>query len=334
MRCRGLAGLAALGVVALAAATGGAQTSTAAKTRTTADAKTAAGPRTPDGRPDLQGMWSFANATPLERPGQFAGKETLTQEEAVEFQQQSIEASLRSTAVELAYDIRIWMERGKPSIRTALVVDPPDGRMPPRTADGEKREAVRAEASRRAATAEGGAADGPEDRSVGERCILGINSGPPMRPGAYNQNVHIFQTPTSVALLNEMNHNTRVIPLDGRPRVSMRRWAGESRGRWEGETLVVETTHFRNDSAAYAVFGATENVRLIERFTRADADTLVYEFTVDDPATWTRPWTAVLPMTKAPAMYEYACHEGNRGMFGILSGARAKDRAANDAARQ
>ncbi len=155
-----------------------------------------------------------------------------------------------------------------------------------------------------------------------------------MRPETYNNLVQVFQTPDYVVLLPEMIHDARIIPLDGRPRVGVRQYVGESRGHWEGNTLVVETINFRSDAAAFIAFGASDNLRVIERFSRVDSDTLAYEFTIDDPTTWAQPWTAQFPMTKAGEMWEFACHEGNYGMFNILSAARAADKAAEGASRE
>ena len=286
-------------------------------------AQSAEPPRTPDERPDLQGTWSFANLTPLQRPSRFAEKEVLTAEEAAEYEEyrNNIEWA-QVQELELAYDTSIWWDRGGMSTRTSLIVDPSDGRMPPITADGQERAAAALGlfTSRRLAAA------GPEDRTLGERCILGRPAGPPMRPETYNNLVQVFQTPDYVVLLPEMIHDARIIPLDGRPRVGVRQYVGESRGRWEGDTLVVETINFRRDAAAFIAFGASDNLRVIERFSRVDSDTLAYEFTIDDPTTWAQPWTAQFPMTKAAEMWEFACHEGNYGMFNILSAARATDK--------
>ena len=201
-------------------------------------------------------------------------------------------------------------------MRTSLIVDPPDGRIPPLTADGQARAAARAEARRLHP------ADGPEDRSLGERCLL-FNAGPPMLSGPYNNYVQILQTRDHVVIHNEMIHDARVVPLDGRPHVppSIRLLLGDSRGRWEGDALVVETTNFTNKTT---VRGSGERLRLVERFTRTGPRTLLYEFTVDDPASFTKPWSAALPMTKTDdRLYEYACHEGNYAMTGILRGSRA-----------
>ena len=198
--------------------------------------------------------------------------------------------------------------------RTSLIIDPQDGRFPPMTDAATKRMAEdQAKAQR--------PAEGPEDRSIGERCIMGFNSGPPMVPGGYNQNVQIVQHPNYVVLLNEMVHNARIIPLDGKPRSNVRQWIGEPVAHWDGDTLVIESKNFRRNTS---LRGSSASMRLTERFKRVDADNLLYTFTVDDPTTWTKPWTAEVPMVKAEGqIYEYACHEGNYGMMGILSGARA-----------
>ena len=206
--------------------------------------------------------------------------------------------------------------------RTSLIVEPRDGRVPPLTPDAQERAEARSTSRR------DHPADSWEDRRVAERCILGFNSGPPMRPSAYNNNVQVFQAPGYVVILNEMVHDARIVPLDGRPHLAphVGQWHGDSRGYWDGNTLVVDTMNFTHKTSFR---GSTENLHLVERFTRVDADTLLYEFTVDDPATFTTPWTAVVPMTKNPVpMYEYACHEGNYGMEGILAGHRADERAA------
>jgi hypothetical protein len=291
--------------------------------------KTWTAPRTADGHPDLQGIWDFRSVTPLERPDTLGGKQTLTDQEADEVEaaaaQRLVERDRGPRKGETGSYNAFWVDSGTAvrSKQGSLIVDPPDGKLPPFTPDGQKKLAARTEALRRPAF-------GPEDRSVGERCILGFNAGPPMVPGAYNQNVQLFQAPGYVVLLNEMVHNARIVPMDGRPHGSIRQWSGDSRGRWEGDTLVVETTHFTNKGigALQPRLQATdENLHLVERFTRLDADTLLYEFTVNDPTTWTKPWTASIRMAKSrDQMYEYACHEGNYGLVGILEGARAEDR--------
>jgi hypothetical protein len=277
-------------------------------------------------------VWSFATLTPLERPAEFAGKAYLTNKEAAEYAKRSIEQRNKDSRegsgsdadVARAYNDAWWDFGTNATNQTSLVIDPPDGKLPALTAAGEKRKAERDEARNRPAR-------GPEDRSVGERCILGFNSGPPMMPSAYNNNVQIFQTANTVVLLNEMVHNARVVPMDGRPHGSIRQWVGDSRGHWEGNTLVVDTINFTDTGTGFRGIPTDLNYHLIERFTLRDANTLVYEFTVDDPTMQTKPWTASVPMVRSnEAMYEYACHEGNYGMVGILSGARAEEAAGQN----
>ena len=281
-----------------------------------------------DGPPDLHGVWNFSTLTPLERPAEFAGREFLTDAEARDFEartiarnnrdnrEQSADADVASAYNEFWWDRGVHAARVRGKVRTSLIVDPADGRLPALTADAQARAAARAEARRLHP------ADGPEDRSLGERCVL-FNAGPPMLSGPYNNYVQIVQTRDHVVIHNEMIHDARIVPLDGRPHLpsSVRLLLGDSRGRWEGDTLVIETTNFTNKTT---VRGSGEGLRLVERFTRSGPSTLLYEFTVDDPASFTKPWTAVLPMTKADVqLYEYACHEGNYAMTGILRGARA-----------
>ena len=305
--------------------------------------QTAAAKKTPWGHPDLQGLWDFRTVTPLERPAEFANKATLTAAEAAEFEKRAVAArnadanrgtnarrTVNGTAetedVALAYN-DFWWDRGTKvvgTLRTSLVVDPPDGRIPALTPAGAKRMEHEDHVRSRPAW-------GPEDRGVGERCILGFNSGPPMVPNAYNMNVQILQTADHVVILNEMVHNARIVPLDNRPRHKIPQWVGESRARWDGDTLVVETSNFYENTS---LRGSSAKMRLTERFKRTDADNLMYEFTVDDPLTWTKPWTAQIPMAKtAGPMYEYACHEGNYGMTGTLSGARAVEKRAEEPAK-
>lgn len=312
--------------------------------KSSAPTKAGSSLRTGDGQPDLQGIWDFRTVTPLERPEDLAGKEFLTEQEAAEYEKKMIasrdaDANRGKTArrvvngtdetedVALAYN-NFWWDRGTKVVgnrRTSLIVNPPDGKIPALTPEGQKRADERAKIQERPAF-------GPEDRSVGERCIMGFNAGPPMNPGAYNMNVQIFQNKDYVVLLNEMVHNARIVPLDGRPRPNVRQWSGESRGRWEGNTLVVETTNFYKQTSLQ---NSTPNVKIVEKFTRVDPDVLLYEYTVDDPTTWTKPWTAQIPMRKSDLpIYEYACHEGNYGMFGLLSGARAVDEKVAEAAKK
>ena len=229
----------------------------------------------------------------------------------------------------------VWFDRGTKVAggrRTSLIVDPPDGRVPPLTPEAQKR----MDAAREYFKIH--PADGPEDRPLPERCLVWPTAGPPMLPGPYNNNYQIFQTKDYVTILVEMIHDVRIIPLDGRPHLpsNIRQWLGDARGHWEGNTLVVETTNFTNKTSDISrglqrptFRGTDENLRLTERFTRADAHTLLYEFTVNDPTAFTKPWTAQIPMSKfAGPLYEYACHEGNYAMSGILNGARAEEKKA------
>jgi hypothetical protein len=293
-------------------------------------------PRTPDGKPDIQGTFTFSTITPLQRPEALAGKEVLTPEEAAAFEesenkrlnrdlydpekgQPSAGYPPRSQGGVLSYN-DFWYERGNQLTedrRTSLIVDPPDGRIPFTAA-------TRARMAERAARNNAGVFDDPEDLSLVDRCILGFNSGPPMVSGTYNNNLQIGQTPGYVVIFNEMVHNARIIPTDGRPHGPLPRWTGDSRGRWEGETLVVETVNFRRETS---LAGSTAGTRVEERFTRVDPETIDYRFTVTDPTAYARPWTAVMPLRAIDELlYEYACHEANYGMTGILRGARFRDR--------
>jgi hypothetical protein len=281
-------------------------------------------PRTADGRPDLQGIWDFRTITPLERPSELGGKPVLTDEEAAQAEERA--AGDRVDRPPRAGDPgtynQFWFDRGTKVIgdrRTSLIVDPPDGRIPPLTPAAQKR---REEGARRGRPA------GPEDRNVAERCILGFNAGPPMEPRAYNNNIHLFQTPDYVVILTEMVHDARIIPIDGRPHATIRQWKGDSRARWDGETLVIDTINFHRSTAFAERQGSTPDMHLVERLKRLDTNTLLYEFTVHDSATWAKPWTAAIPMTKSQEqMYEYACHEGNYAMPTMLAGARAEEAA-------
>ena len=301
-------------------------------------------PRTPWGQPDLRGIWDFRSITPLQRPEALANKEFLTEEEAANLEQETIDREERllnrpaprtkaGGNVDRGEDGALgayndfWLDRGTTTIgtrRTSLIVDPPNGRMPSLTPEAEKRAAAR-RASRREHPA-----DSWEDRGLNDRCMF--TTGLPIVPSAYNNNVHLFQTPDHVVMLIEMTHTLRVVPLDGRPPGNIRQFAGDSRGHWEGDTLVVETTNFHRLTG---IRGSTPNAHLVERFTRISPDAIQYEFTVEDPDTWTRPWTAHVQLTKTDEpLYEYACHEGNYAMEGILAGARAEEKAAAQAATQ
>jgi len=285
-------------------------------------AKLSALPRTADGRPDLQGTWDFAQLTPLERPGEFAGKDTITEEEAEQFAERRVETTHKdrrdggaTVDIERAYNDFWWDFGTRIATQPSLVVDPPDGRIPSLTPAAQQRIEKRRNHF-----------DNPEERPLAERCILGFNSGPPMVPSAYNNNVQLVQMSGYVVILNEMIHSARIVDLSGRPHrpQTMRFLTGDSIGRWDGDTLVVDTTNF---SIEGGFRGASANLHLVERFTRVDRETLRYEFTVDDPATWTRPWSASIPMTRTDElMFEYACHEGNYALEGVLKGARYQER--------
>lgn len=281
------------------------------------------------GQADLEGIWSNAIVTPLERPADLADKQTLTAEEAAAYEKKAVDrrnadrrGANNDADVALAYN-NFWFDRGTKMVstrRTSLIVDPPDGHIPALTPQAEKL------VGERRAWMEEHATDGPEGRNLQERCLLWVTAGPPMLPGPYNNNFQILQTRDVVVILNEMIHDVRVIPLDGSPHLpgNVRLWRGDSRGHWEGKTLVVDTTNFSDE---YSFRGSDRNLHLTERFTPVSPDTLLYEFTVDDPTAFTKPWTAQIPVnrTKGP-IFEYACHEGNYAMTDILAGARAAEK--------
>jgi hypothetical protein len=318
----------AIAIMSLAPVPVRSQPQKAAKAKTTAAITTATWtpPRTAWGDPDLQGVWNFATLTPLERPRELAGKEVLTDEEAAAFEKLTIQQRLAT----LSTGDREWWDPGTKVMntrRTSLVVDPRDGRVPPLTPEAQKRAAARADARRGR-----GSADSWEDRSISERCIWFASAGPPMLPGPYNNDVQLVQTRDDVVILNEMIHDVRIIPMDGRPRVgqNIHRWMGDSRGHWEGNTLIIDTINFTDERNFR---GSGENLHLVERFTRVDRETIDYQFTAEDSTTWTRPWSAAFSMTKIQGpVYEYACHEGNyASMTGTLSGAREEEKAAEQA---
>ncbi len=329
----------AIAALALSAAPSWAQTPAKPAT-TAASTKNWTAPRTADGQPDIQGIWTNATITPLERPAELAGKQVFTEKEAADYERliagrnnmdnRNVD---KQTDVARAYN-DAWWDRGTKVVstrRTSLIVDPPDGHIPPYTSEAQRRIAARADEiaerckTSACTTGNTGApvlADGPEDRPLTERCILWPSAGPPMLPTAYNNNYQIVQSPGYVAIMVEMIHDVRIVPLDSRPHLpgSVRQLMGDSRGHWEGDTLVVETTNFTNKTGFR---NSTENLKLVERFTRTAPDTLLYRVTVEDPQTFTKPWTIEVPMTASPGpLFEYACHETNYGMEGILSGAR------------
>jgi len=290
-------------------------------------------PRTAWGDPDLQGTWNNGTITPLERARGAGEKELLSKEEEAEVNEQSDTRAERRPAdrtqdLDLAYN-QFWWDRGASIGRTSLIIDPKDGRLPPLTPDGQKMLDARAAARRTR-----GPADSWVDRPLQERCIL--YHGVPPLPTGYNNNYEIAQAPGLVAILHEEIHEVRSIHLDGRPHLgaSVRQWLGDSLGHWEGDTLVVETTNFREDATfRFPVDAAT--LRVVERFRRAGPRAIDYQFTVDNPTMYARPWTATLPMRKSDGLiYEYACHEGNYSLPNVLAGFRAQEKAAEEVAKK
>ncbi len=313
-------------------------------------------PRLPDGRPDLQGVWDYRTLTPLERPEDLADQAFLSDEERAERESAALARDQQSNApievdrepLPVGGDVggynSFWVDQGARIVedqRTSLIVDPPNGRLPElqpgvemtvlsfaEDLPGERPVRVRAV---------GIGTDSYEDRGLAERCILGFNSGPPIVPIGYNQNIQIFQTSDYFVILNEMVHDARIVPLDGRAHLpdGVRQWMGDSRGYWDGDTLVVESTNFTDRTAAFnpsvaTAIGSGTTLHLTERFSRTGDDTLLYEFTVNDPASFTRPFTAALPMKTSDGIFEYACHEGNYGLLNILAGARAEEQATQE----
>jgi hypothetical protein len=303
-------------------------------------------PRTPDGQPDLQGFWTNSTYVPLERP-KGVTKEFYTPAEAQDAIKRAAaresEQTEAGTVADVHYDFsQFGLDRSQGTVarnlRTSIVVDPPDGRIPEMTEEGRRREAAREEAAKNV-----GRWDSAESNQLDDRCLIMAGAGPPMLDAAYNSNYHIVQAPGYVMILVEMIHDVRVIPLDpapgaGSPRVqsrgdggdivspNVRQWMGVSRGRWEGETLVVETTNFNGKNP---LRGSTANLRVTERFTRVASDQIMYRFTIEDRSTWPRPWTGEMPMqqTKGP-LFEHACHEGNFGLYNTLVGARLAEKKA------
>jgi hypothetical protein len=329
----------ALALVPAAAQTASSAPKQAAAAKHASVVKSAAGAwtpsHTPDGQPDLEGIWNNSTITPLQRPRELAGKEFFTEQEAAEYQRKvlsDLDTDKRDGNPEVdvnrSYN-ELFRERGGvvATLRTSLIVDPPDGRIPPLTESGRKREALLARGPY--------AADSWTDRNLAERCIT---RGAPKIPGGYNNNFQIYQPPGYVVIFQEMIHETRIIPVggprDGRSHVNknIQLWMGDSRGYWEGDTLVIDTTNFNDRiiSNSFNCCGASgANLHVVERLTRVSADRIDYRYTVDDPATYTRPWTVDVPMVKSDGpLYEYACHEGNYALVDILKGAREQEKTA------
>ena len=288
--------------------------------------------RTPDGQPDISGIFTFRTLTPYQRPEQFEGRETLNAEEAAAFEASERRRqnrdlfdpekgsggyARRSEGGVLSYN-EFWYERGidlTDDKRTALIIDPPDGRLPPRVPQPVDPQRVQLREKEAVARRY----DSYENRSLMDRCIMGFNAGPPMSSASYNNNVMIFQTKAQVVILNEMVHNARIIPIDDVATPPFKQFSGVSRGHWEGETFVIETTNFRGGESR----GTSPNKHLIEKLTRIDGDRVAYEYTVTDPTVYTAPFTVMMPFRRTDGpLFEYACHEGNIGLYGILAGAR------------
>ena len=299
--------------------------------------------RLPDGRPDLQGYWTNTTYTPLERSPELGGKEFFTEAEAAAYEKERRLRENSQAKDDLHYDNVIWQGANEGKVvsnrRTSVIFDPPDGRVPPLTENGQKLAAARREAARRRE-----AAESVESRNLAERCITWGADGPPMLGSTYNANLQILQTTESVAILHEMIHGVRVVPLDGRPHLAsdIRQLTGDSRGRWEGDTLVVDSRNFTDQTnfrgapanSRQDIF-SSRDLHVIERFTATDADTIVYRFTVEDPSVWTKPWSGELFLRRIEGpIIEYACHEGNYGLVNILAGARVAEKAAAEAAKK
>jgi hypothetical protein len=359
MRHRSLALLASFGVVSVVVlltwAQAAGQTSGAAPAKPPATAKPYAPPRTSSGQPDFHGVWANNTATPLERLKEFGDRALLTDEEVARLQKRANEIfgsgadaafgddffkaaladdpkaadrSSRSFDKVTGNYSAVWLVEREFDRRTALITDPQNGRMPPLTADAEQRQNAFIAAARSAPAT--GRADGPEDRPLSERCIT---FGVPDTLAGYNSYYQFVQTPTYIAILTERIHDVRIIPLDGSPHLpsNVRLWLGDSRGHWEGDTLVVDTTNFSKESGFRQ---SNEHLHLVERFTRVSPTTLRYEFTIEDPTVWTRPWTAMIPLKISnDQIYEYACHEGNYALPGVLAGARAQEKTGREAVK-
>ena len=320
-----------------------------------ADASPSPRTRTAWGDPDLQGIWTSSTYTPLERPDNLAGRQFLTDEEVAALNElltvdgvdplraRSVLAAdtdaerlelTRQTRENIHYDNAVWLTEEQPrqlsTRRTSLIVDPPDGKIPPLTPEAERREAERRKASRWLVyNISPQSFDSYATRTLQERCLVWRHGGPPMLPASYNDLLQIFQTEDYVVIMQEMRANdARIVPLDGRPHLpsTIRQWPGDSRGHWEGDTLVVDTLNF-NEKIHFN--GSSEALHVVERFTRVDAETIRYEFTADDPTSWTSAWSAEFPLMKREGpLFEYACHEGNHDISNILEIARNLDRAA------
>jgi hypothetical protein len=288
--------------------------------------------------PSFEGIWNSASLTPFQRPAELGNKGFYTEQEAAVYEKSKAqevnrdrrdggqEADIARAYNELFFDRGTKLARTR---RTSMIIDPPDGRVPPMTPEARKKfQEIQEKFTVHPA-------DGPEDRPLPDRCLMFSQSGPPMIPGNYNDLYQIVQTPEYISILAEMGNQVRVIPLDGRPHLpgNVQEWMGDSRGHWEGDTLVVETANFRfNDRSRFGVQydGMTDkNLRITERFTRTSPDSILYRATIDDPTVYTQPWTMEVSLEKSEGpVYEYACHEGNYGLAGVLAGERAQEKKA------
>lgn len=295
-------------------------------------------PRNEWGQPDLRGVWNFSSNTPLERPAKYADQEFLTDDDVARIREEALAEIASSDGNSSQGGVggynQFWIE-GLPieeNRRTSLIIDPPNGRMPARVpgapvAFGGLGPDIEGERPVRF-TVGGIGKDGPEDRGLSERCLMGFNSVPPFMPSMYNNNVQLFQNKDHFVIFNEMIHEARIVPIDGRPHLpaDVAQWTGDSRGYWDGDTLVVETTNFTDKTQSFRGTGISKNMHLIERFTRVSDDKVEYEFTVNDPQAFVAPVTVLVPMLKMEEeIYEYACHEGNYGMVNILRGQRVEE---------
>jgi hypothetical protein len=300
----------------------------------TARSKTSAAiPRLMDGKPDMQGYWTNQTFTPLERPAQFKDKQYFSVEEAEAFAKKALEdvkdvprgEQVKSDA-DIHYDDGIWLLEGYRKgamLRTSIVTDPADGRIPPLSAEGQKRAQARAEARRGV-----GPFDSAQARGLSERCIYWAHEGPPILPTGYNSNLLIVQAPNTFVIQPEMMPSARIVPLDGRPKIgsAIKAYRGDWRGHWDGDTMVIETYNYSEKTAWR---GSSDNLKVTERLTMTSPDTIRYQFTVEDPSTWTQPWSGEYEMTRIEGpLFEYACHEGNYQLPSILKGARKQEEAA------
>jgi hypothetical protein len=300
-------------------------------------------PRTSWGEPDLRGYWLLATYTPLERPAALTGKPFYTEQEAVDVFKKAVEADAEVDPRTVHYDWKeygmdAWQAGAKPNLRTSLIVDPADGRLPPLTDEAKERRAAAGAAARKRSPMAGVQTFG----NLYTRCIMGLGAAPLVRGGnpgsdsaataaGVSAESQFFQTPGYFVIVTQSNSDVRIIPVDGRPHLpgSVRQWLGDSRGHWEGNTLVVETTNFNDKRPATNFLGSTDNLRLVERFTRIGPNTMKYEYTATDPKTWTKSWSVEAPLPRLePPIYEFACHEQNYGLINVVQGTQIREREA------